>query len=202
MVRLIAAQKFLDGEKDFFQQWGGKRYPEYAIVSHRWEDEEVDFKDMLDESHAKHIRQKKGYHKVVDACRKALEDDLDWIWIDTCCIDKSSSAELQEAINSMFDYYREATECYVYLRDLDEDCPRLTDRPRVHISEGECNSVAASGLNVVGPCRSCWLRRPSASIVGIGHLWRLGKTLSAYCLASLVWIVTCCCKSRRSRTSR
>ena len=39
-------------------------------------------------------------------------------WVNTCCIDKSSSAELSEAINSMFRWYRESTRCYVYLSDV------------------------------------------------------------------------------------
>lgn len=39
-------------------------------------------------------------------------------WIDTCCIDKSSSAELSEAINSMFRWYQDARICYVYLPDV------------------------------------------------------------------------------------
>ena len=42
---------------------------------------------------------------------------LDWLWIDTCCIDKQNSVELGEAINSMYEWYREANECYVYLFD-------------------------------------------------------------------------------------
>lgn len=40
------------------------------------------------------------------------------IWIDTCCIDKSSSAELTESINTMYAWYRSATECLAYLSDV------------------------------------------------------------------------------------
>ena len=54
---------------------------------------------------------KKGYREKVEPCcmagRQALEDGLTHAWIDTCCIDKSSSAELSEAINSMFRWYAE-----------------------------------------------------------------------------------------------
>jgi hypothetical protein len=39
-------------------------------------------------------------------------------WIDSCCIDKSSSAELSEAINSMFEWYKNAQVCYTYLFDV------------------------------------------------------------------------------------
>jgi hypothetical protein len=35
-----------------------------------------------------------------------------------CCIDKGSSAELSEAINSMFRWYERAVVCYVYLSDI------------------------------------------------------------------------------------
>jgi hypothetical protein len=43
---------------------------------------------------------------------------VSWVWVDTCCINKSSSSELQEAINSMFSWYKSAPECYVYLEDV------------------------------------------------------------------------------------
>ncbi|KAF2753318.1 hypothetical protein EJ05DRAFT_426574, partial [Pseudovirgaria hyperparasitica] len=49
---------------------------------------------------------------------QARADGLEWVWIDTCCIDKSSSAELAEAINSMYAWYARAEKCYVYLTDV------------------------------------------------------------------------------------
>jgi hypothetical protein len=61
------------------------------------------------------LHKKKGYEKVLQTCRLAKSRGHDWVWIDTCCIDKSSSAELSEAINSMFAYYRNSQVCYVYL---------------------------------------------------------------------------------------
>jgi hypothetical protein len=51
-------------------------------------------------------------------CSQALEDGLKYVWIDTCCIDKRSSAELSEAINSMFRWYRGAKHCYAFLEDV------------------------------------------------------------------------------------
>jgi heterokaryon incompatibility protein (HET) len=59
-----------------------------------------------------------GFKKVQGACSLAHSQGYMWIWIDTCCIDKSNSAELTEAINSMFRYYQEAEVCYVYLKDV------------------------------------------------------------------------------------
>ena len=61
---------------------------------------------------------KPGYNKIRFCGEQARRDDLQYIWVDTCCIDKSSSAELTEAINSMFRWYREAAKCYVYLSDV------------------------------------------------------------------------------------
>ncbi|KAF5591535.1 beta transducin [Fusarium subglutinans] len=88
--------------------------PDYAILSHTWEQEEVLFHDMGRDS----AKSKKGYAKLESCCRVARENEFLYIWDDTCCIDKTSSAELSEAINSMYRYYQEASICYVYLADI------------------------------------------------------------------------------------
>ena len=59
-----------------------------------------------------------GYIKIVKACERARADGLDYLWADTNCIDKSSSAELSEAINSMYPYYSEPAVCYAHLHDV------------------------------------------------------------------------------------
>jgi hypothetical protein len=64
------------------------------------------------------ILRKSGYEKIVNAANTARDLDCEWLWVDCCCIDKTSSAELQEAINSMYRWYREATICLVYLGDI------------------------------------------------------------------------------------
>jgi hypothetical protein len=56
--------------------------------------------------------------KIRDSCRKVAEEGFQYIWIDTCCIDKNSSAELSEAINSMYTWYKAAKRCYAYLADV------------------------------------------------------------------------------------
>jgi len=101
--------------KEFFES----QLPEYAILSHTWEDEEVLFADMADKDDTNHsqARKKAGFAKIMGACTLAACDGYDYIWIDTCCIDKSSSAELTEAINSMYRWYKSATICYAYLYD-------------------------------------------------------------------------------------
>ena len=84
--------------------------PRYAILSHTWgaDTEEVSFKDMMDGTG----KRKPGYDKIQFCREQAGRDGLQYFWIDTCCIDKSSSAELQEAINSMFRWYRDAAKCW------------------------------------------------------------------------------------------
>ena len=59
-----------------------------------------------------------GYWKILQACSRARRDGLEWLWADTNCIDKTSSAELSEAINSMYEWYRNSTVCYAYLADV------------------------------------------------------------------------------------
>jgi hypothetical protein len=56
-----------------------------------------------------------GGIKIIRACQHARQAGIDWIWIDTCCIDKTSSAELSEAINSMYRWYRQSKVCYAFL---------------------------------------------------------------------------------------
>jgi hypothetical protein len=94
------------------------KHPPYAILSHRWgdDDDEVSFQQWCDD-HAK-ISHKSGYVKISKACEMARGGELEYLWVDTCCIDKSSSAELSEAINSMFGFYARARVCYAYLQDV------------------------------------------------------------------------------------
>lgn len=94
--------------------FNGTDIPAYAILSHRWTDDEVVFKDIEDET----SRDRAGYFKLQGAILQARADGYAYLWDDTCCIDKSSSAELSEAINSMWVWYREAAICYAYLCDV------------------------------------------------------------------------------------
>src|SRR6186713_1593639 len=90
--------------------------PPYAILSHTWgtEDQELTFQEMVDETG----RSKAGYTKIQFCGDRAKDDGLHYFWVDSCCIDKASSTELIEAINSMFRWYRNAAKCYVYLSDV------------------------------------------------------------------------------------
>ncbi|KAF2498768.1 HET-domain-containing protein [Lophium mytilinum] len=97
----------------------GKNIPRYAVLSHTWgpDQEEVTYKDIVKGTG----KNKAGYAKIQFCERQASLDSLQYIWVDTCCINKSSSAELSEAINSMFSWYQRAERCYVYLSDVRRD---------------------------------------------------------------------------------
>jgi hypothetical protein len=101
--------------------------PPYAILSHTWEedDEEVTFEDMSKGSG----KDKAGYRKIQFCRKQAARDGLHHFWVDSCCINKSSSTELSEAINSMFRWYRRAARCYVYLTDVSADNRSQVNQP-------------------------------------------------------------------------
>lgn len=105
---------------------GDDAVPPYAILSHTWGAGEVSLQDMQGiggklrsaASRMGLMKKKPGLQKVIDAARLAAAAGYQWIWIDTCCIDKTSSAELSEAINSMYRWYEAARVCYVFLEDV------------------------------------------------------------------------------------
>ncbi|KAL7906517.1 heterokaryon incompatibility domain-containing protein [Trichoderma velutinum] len=98
--------------------WFPKAPPPYAILSHTWGVDEVTFVDFTN----LHTRETKlGFSKIKQTCKQALKDGLGYAWVDTCCINKESSSELSEAINSMFRWYRDAAICYAYLEDIPGD---------------------------------------------------------------------------------
>ena len=95
--------------------------PSYVILSHTWGKEEVSFEDWV--HRRPEIGAREGYQKISSLCTEAQSYGFSWVWIDTCCIDKKSSAELSEAINSMYKWYQQASECYAYLTDVPAGSP-------------------------------------------------------------------------------
>ncbi|KAH6974273.1 hypothetical protein BKA56DRAFT_634228 [Ilyonectria sp. MPI-CAGE-AT-0026] len=95
----------------------GDKIPPYAILSHTWgaDVDEISFEDIQKRNIAK---SGSGIKKLKGSCNQAKQDHLKYAWIDTCCINKDSSKELDEAINSMFQWYLNATVCYTYLSDV------------------------------------------------------------------------------------
>jgi hypothetical protein len=89
-----------DGGELSLIERSGDNIPEYAILSHTWgpDEEEVTYNDLINKT-GEH---KSGYKKIRLCGTQAKNDGLDYFWIGTCCINKASSAELSEAINSMF----------------------------------------------------------------------------------------------------
>lgn len=108
-MRLIAATSL-----ELVEYSDERQIPRYGILSHRWQDEEVTYQDML----SRRSLRRKGYTKLKEFCRQCTFDGLTHAWMDTCCIDKNSSAELSEAINSMYRWYHNATKCYVFMSDV------------------------------------------------------------------------------------
>jgi hypothetical protein len=111
-----------DGELNLMHFFDG--IPRYAILSHTWGQEEVTFNDIMEGKGAS----KTGFDKIRFCGEQAGRDGLEYFWVDTCCIDKSSSAELAEAINSMFRWYRDAAKCYVFLSDVPRADVDITDQ--------------------------------------------------------------------------
>ncbi|RYP81635.1 hypothetical protein DL770_005843 [Monosporascus sp. CRB-9-2] len=117
-VKTFKLEEFLDDKT-----------PPYAILSHTWGNdcEELTFRNI---EKGEIDKPGVGSVKFRGCCRQAETDGLGYAWIDTCCINKDSSRELDEAINSMFRWYRRASVCYAYLSDVPSD-----DYPRNHGSK-------------------------------------------------------------------
>lgn len=102
-----------------FEEFFDSKTPPYAILSHTWGNEEMSLIEMLNgDTVIPNKKQKAGHAKIMSFCRLAKSHDLRYGWVDSCCIDKRNSAELSEAINSMYRYYYNAAECLVYLEDV------------------------------------------------------------------------------------
>ncbi|KAK3365327.1 hypothetical protein B0T24DRAFT_561203 [Lasiosphaeria ovina] len=115
-MRLLSTSKFRTVE------FHGGDVPPYAILSHCWGQGEILLDDIQSLASldcgwdSLHVA-KKGYDKLRKSVRLARTSGFQYIWVDTCCIDKTSSAELSEAINSMYRWYQNAVVCYAYLAD-------------------------------------------------------------------------------------
>jgi tetratricopeptide (TPR) repeat protein len=93
----------------------GKTIPPYAILSHRWSDSEILIEDI---SSGTYKKKEEGYRKLQFCAERAAQDELQYFWIDTCCIDRWNNNERSKAINSMFQWYKNAARCYVFLSDV------------------------------------------------------------------------------------
>ena len=104
------------------EEFFGEKAPSYAIISHTWGETEATFTEWRKSKKIKRelSKHRPGYLKIIDACQfvKSKLCDVRYLWIDTACIDKRSSADLSEAINSMFAWYKNSAICLVYMADV------------------------------------------------------------------------------------
>ena len=92
-MRLLKTGPYPPGQERFeLIERYGDQIPEYAILSHTWGDDEVLYADIQNGT----ARNRKAYGKLTKAFTQARKDGYGYLWIDTCCIDKSSSSELSE----------------------------------------------------------------------------------------------------------
>lgn len=101
------------------ESFEGSRIPLYAILSHTWGQDEITFQEI--QLGIADTDKRVGYQKITATCQIAKSHGFDYVWVDTCCIDKKSSAELSEAINTMYRWYEDAAICYAYIADVSID---------------------------------------------------------------------------------
>jgi len=106
--------RLLNTTKRKLEEFGSNEIPLYAILSHTWGESEITFQDIEGDEAEKKVE----YEKIRNICDVAAAHGFDYVWIDTCCIDKTSSAELSEAINSMYRWYQDSGVCCAYLADV------------------------------------------------------------------------------------
>lgn len=125
----------LDTSTLALQSFMGDDVPPYAILSHTWGNQELSLQEILSLQNTSNetldfrgaqaqklvlaIKDRAGYLKIERCCAQAVRDGYKYAWIDTCCIDKTNSSELSEAINSMFRWYQNAAKCYAFLDDIE-----------------------------------------------------------------------------------
>jgi Heterokaryon incompatibility protein (HET) len=150
----------------------------YVIVSHTWGYEELTFQDWLyikkknpprwgwvrNDKEIDQIKSRAGYIKIKKACQQAQRDGYDWVWIDTICIDKTSPAELSEAINSMFRWYTNAAVCYVFLADVPNLSPKDCNAPTSHFRRSRWFRRGWTLQELIGPKKLEFFSRDWARI--------------------------------------
>ena len=170
--------RLLHAREKTFQEFYEPNIPPYVILSHRWGDQEVSYKEFRNGIAPAGA----GLAKINEFCRTAAERmRTEWVWIDTCCIDKRSSAELSEAINSMFRWYEKAKLCLVNLADVNitPEERRLLDKdpPRNESSSERTRKLKAR------ICRSGWFDRG----------WTLQELIAPECIQfyDASWLYLC-----------
>lgn len=196
-------------ELKFFEDINAQVRPRYAVLSHRWGEGEATFKEVMK------ARQKQtpGWMKILRCCEQAKRDGYEYVWIDTCCIDKRSSAELSEAINSMFKWYQLSQVCYAYLSDCTWDGEiaqlrrgavvqlaesRFIDDVIWHCNYDDCGAILFDEVEVrehlqmlhdapeVNQCHECQYWFPSTKI-HLGHMYEHEISEKQFEFTQSVW---------------
>ncbi|KAF9471405.1 hypothetical protein BDN70DRAFT_869222, partial [Pholiota conissans] len=93
-------------------------YAKYAILSHKWlrgSSGEITYNHWINGSLDP---ESAGYQKLASFCRTAWNDyGITLAWMDTVCINKDSSSELDESIRSMYAWYERASVCIIHLAE-------------------------------------------------------------------------------------
>lgn len=96
-----------------------QEYFRYATFSHTWEGDEPLFHDILHES--VHGLSGPPNMKLLMFCTIVWEAGFRWAWSDTCCINKTDGATLQESLTSMFQWYHQSSLTVVHLKGVLSD---------------------------------------------------------------------------------
>lgn len=105
------------------------KYRKYAILSHTWLQDAQGEVTYANWKAGEYDRRSAGYQKLESFCRRAAtEHSLTLGWMDTVCINKESSAELDESIRSMYNWYKSSTVCITYLAETTESQHMHADR--------------------------------------------------------------------------
>ena len=99
--------------------------PPYAILSHRCGTDETSMKRFLSGEDSASA----GYQKILRfcSCVKSLDISslnidsgapMNWVWVDACCLDRTSATSLTEVFNGFYRLYEQSTVCCVYLDDV------------------------------------------------------------------------------------
>lgn len=123
------------------EEFSESNTPRYACLSHRWSSQEVNMQEWQVRDNL--LIDRLGYSKIIGACHVAQTLQIQYLWADTCCIDKTNSTELSEAINSMWKWYKECALCVVYLSDVDDAVCKHQQGESVTLPDG-ANQFAKS----------------------------------------------------------
>jgi hypothetical protein len=135
--------RLLNVETFKLETFDRSKIPKYAALSHTWGDEEVTFQDIATDLSQRKI----GWTKILRSAAEAKKHSCKYVWIDTCCIDKTSSTELSEAINSMYRWYRKCEVCFAHLEDVSEE-------PKAMVTLVEVDSEPVTQLGSPLPTRA------------------------------------------------